>query len=106
MPMLRKPVILPGRIYPGRLVRQFLNLVPGPNVASANPQRRNSASASAAASYSVDAVISTTWVIPSWSTVDQLAFQYRQKTHPLTCNKIVSGKKSDFTRLYSEDKCW
>lgn len=43
------------------------SLVPGPNVASANPHRRNSASANTAASYNVDAVISTACVIPSES---------------------------------------
>jgi hypothetical protein len=43
------------------------SLVPGPNIASANPHRRNSASASTAASYRIDAVISTAWVIPSES---------------------------------------
>src|ERR1700722_19344554 len=36
-----------------------VSFVAGPNVASANPHRRNSPSASTAASYSVDEVIST-----------------------------------------------
>ena len=44
-----------------------VSFVAGPNMASANPHRRNSASASTAASNRVDAVISTACVIPSES---------------------------------------
>jgi hypothetical protein len=44
--------------------------VAAPGFASVNPQRRNSASASAAASYKEDAETSTAWVNPSQSLKD------------------------------------
>jgi hypothetical protein len=46
--------------------------VAGPTIASANPQRRNSAIPSAAASYSDDAEMVTVWVTPALSVNDTL----------------------------------